>query len=192
MNLGGGFGIAYTRVDTPAEIEDLADGIVDAVANECAARGIEMPILAFEPGRSIIGSAGVTLYEVGTTKPVTVEADGGSAERLYVAVGAQYSARIASRVSDAAPTLARVVGMHCESGDIVVDNEYLPGDIVPGDLVAVASTGAYSAAMASNYNHVPRPAVIAVRDGEARVILRGETIDDLLARDTGITDGPGR
>jgi diaminopimelate decarboxylase len=106
--------------------------------------------------------------------------------------GAQYSARIASRVSDAAPTLARVVGMHCESGDIVVDNEYLPGDIVPGDLVAVASTGAYSAAMASNYNHVPRPAVIAVRDGEARVILRGETIDDLLARDTGITDGPGR
>ena len=199
LNLGGGFGIAYTRADTPAQIEDLADGIVDAVAGECAVRGIDLPILAFEPGRSIIGSAGITLYEIGTTKPVAVETEGGSAERLYVSVdggmsdnvrpalyGAQYSARIASRTSDADPALVRIVGMHCESGDVVVDNEYLPGDVVPGDLVAVASTGAYSAAMASNYNHVPRPAVVAVRDGEARVILRGETIDDLLARDPGI------
>src|SRR5690606_23162971 len=146
------------------------------------------------------GSAGITLYEVGTTKPVTVEAEGGSAQRLYVAIdggmsdnvrpalyGAQYSSRIASRTSDDPAALVRVVGMHCESGDIVVENEYLPGDIVPGDLLAVASTGAYSAAMASNYNHVPRPAVVAVRNGEARVILRGETIDDLLARDTGLS-----
>lgn len=202
MNLGGGFGIAYTRADDPAEIEALAEGIVDAVADECSARGIELPTLAFEPGRSIVGPAGITLYEVGTTKPVTVQAAGGSAERLYVAVdggmsdnvrpalyGAQYSARIASRVSDADPALVRVVGMHCESGDIVVDNEFLPGDIAPGDLVAVAATGAYSAAMASNYNHVPRPPVVAVRDGRARVILRGETIDDLLARDAGL-DAP--
>ena len=199
MNLGGGFGIAYTRADAPATIEELADGIVDAVARECAARGIDMPTLAFEPGRSIIGPAGITLYEVGTTKPVTVEADGGAAERLYVSVdggmsdnvrpalyGAQYSARIASRTSDADPVLVRIVGMHCESGDVVVDHEFLPGDVTPGDLVAVASTGAYSAAMASNYNHVPRPAVVAVRDGRARVILRGETVDDLLARDAGL------
>ncbi|MGO1838468.1 MAG: diaminopimelate decarboxylase [Candidatus Microbacterium stercoravium] len=199
MNLGGGFGIAYTRADAPATIEELADGIVDAVARECAARGIDMPTLAFEPGRSIIGPAGITLYEVGTTKPVTVEADGGAAERLYVSVdggmsdnvrpalyGAQYSARLASRASRADPSLVRVVGMHCESGDVVVDHEFLPGDVTPGDLLAVASTGAYSAAMASNYNHVPRPAVVAVRDGRARVILRGETIDDLLARDVGL------
>ena len=199
MNLGGGFGIAYTRADAPATIEELADGIVDAVARECAARGIDMPTLAFEPGRSIIGPAGITLYEVGTTKPVTVEADGGAAERLYVSVdggmsdnvrpalyGAQYSARLASRASRADPSLVRVVGMHCESGDVVVDHEFLPGDVTPGDLLAVASTGAYSAAMASNYNHVPRPAVVAVRDGRARVILRGETIDDLLARDAGL------
>src|SRR5690606_33258570 len=170
--------------------------------DECSARGIELPTLAFEPGRSIVGPAGITLYEVGTTKPVTVQAAGGSAERLYVAVdggmsdnvrpalyGAQYSARIASRVSDADPALVRVVGMHCESGDIVVDNEFLPGDVASGDLVAVAATGAYSAAMASNYNHVPRPPVVAVRDGRARVILRGETIDDLLARDAGL-DAP--
>ena len=199
MNLGGGFGIAYTRADAPATIEELADGIVDAVARECAARGIDMPTLAFEPGRSIIGPAGITLYEVGTTKPVTVDADGGAAERLYVSVdggmsdnvrpalyGAQYSARLASRASRADPSLVRVVGMHCESGDVVVDHEFLPGDVTPGDLLAVASTGAYSAAMASNYNHVPRPAVVAVRDGRARVILRGETIDDLLARDAGL------
>ncbi|MGO1414936.1 MAG: diaminopimelate decarboxylase [Microbacterium gubbeenense] len=199
MNLGGGFGIAYTRADTPAEIEDLADGIVDAVADECAARGIDLPTLAFEPGRSIIGPAGITLYEIGTTKPVTVATDDGSAERLYVSVdggmsdnvrpalyGAQYSARLASRTSDADPVLVRIVGMHCESGDVVVDHEFLPGDVTPGDLVAVASTGAYSAAMASNYNHVPRPAVVAVRDGRARVILRGETVDDLLARDAGL------
>ncbi|WP_221585754.1 diaminopimelate decarboxylase [Microbacterium sp. G2-8] len=199
LNLGGGFGIAYTRADDPAPIEQLADGIVDAVADECQARGIELPTLAFEPGRSIMGPAGVTLYEVGTTKPVRVETTEGVAERLYVAVdggmsdnvrpalyGAQYSARLASRTGDDAPALVRVVGMHCESGDIVVDHEYLPGDITPGDLLAVASTGAYSAAMSSNYNHVPRPPVVAVREGEARVIVRGETIDDLLARDAGL------
>ncbi|WP_156760132.1 diaminopimelate decarboxylase [Microbacterium karelineae] len=199
LNLGGGFGIAYTRADDPAPIEDLADGIVDAVASECAARGIAMPTLAFEPGRSVIGPAGLTVYTVGTTKPVAVEIPDGSAQRLYVAVdggmsdnvrpalyGAQYSARLASRAGDGAPALVRVVGMHCESGDVVVDHEFLPDDVAPGDLVAVASTGAYSAAMSSNYNHVPRPPVVAVRGGEARVILRGETIDDLLARDTGL------
>ncbi|NHI16375.1 diaminopimelate decarboxylase [Microbacterium excoecariae] len=199
LNLGGGFGIAYTRADDPAPIEELADGIVDAVAAECQARGIALPTLSFEPGRSVVGPAGMTLYEVGTTKPVQVAAGESSATRLYVAVdggmsdnprtalyGAQYSARIASRAGDGDPALARVVGMHCESGDIVVDHEFLPSDVAPGDLVAVPATGAYSAAMSSNYNHVPRPPVVAVRGGEARVIVRGETIDDLLARDAGL------
>lgn len=196
LNLGGGFGIAYTRVDQPTAIEDLADGIVDAVAAECAARGIRMPTLAFEPGRSIVGQAGITLYTVGTTKPVALDE---RLERLYVSVdggmsdnarpalyGAQYSARLASRVSDAAPQLVRVVGKHCESGDIVVDAEYLPADVTPGDLLAVPATGAYCFSLASNYNYLPRPAVVAVRDGRSRVIVRGETIDDLLARDAGI------
>jgi diaminopimelate decarboxylase len=100
--------------------------------------------------------------------------------------GAQYSARLASRESDAAPALSRVVGLHCESGDIVVDAEYLPGDVAPGDLLAVPATGAYCFALSSNYNYVPRPPVVAVRDGEARVIVRGETVSDLLARDAGI------
>lgn len=196
LNLGGGFGIAYTSVDTPTPIEDLADGIVDAVARECAVRGIPLPLLAFEPGRTIIGRAGITLYEAGTIKPVQVSDD---LTRLYVSVdggmsdnarpalyGAQYSARIASRTSSAPPALARVVGRHCESGDIVVDAEYLPADITPGDLVAVPATGAYCSSLASNYNFVPRPPVVAVRGGAARVIVRGETIGDLLARDAGV------
>ncbi|WP_019181253.1 diaminopimelate decarboxylase [Microbacterium yannicii] len=200
LNLGGGFGIAYTSVDDPTPIEQLAAGIADAVARQCEVRGIPIPDLAFEPGRAIVGRAGVTLYEVGTTKPVAL---GGGATRLYVSVdggmsdnpraalyGAQYSARIASRSSDAEPTLARVVGKHCESGDIVVDAEYLPADVSPGDLLAVPATGAYCFSLASNYNYVPRPPVVALRGGEARVIVRGESVDDLLARDAGPATTP--
>lgn len=200
LNLGGGFGIAYTSVDDPTPIEELALGIADAVARQCEVRGIPVPNLAFEPGRAIVGRAGVTLYEVGTIKPVALGAgDGGGDTRLYVSVdggmsdnarpalyGAQFSARVASRTSDAEPALARVVGKHCESGDIVVDAEYLPGDVSPGDLLAVPATGAYCFSLASNYNYVPRPPVVALRGGEARVIVRGETIDDLLARDAGL------
>ncbi|CAI9387787.1 Diaminopimelate decarboxylase [Microbacterium sp. T2.11-28] len=202
LNLGGGFGIAYTSVDDPTPIDELATGIVDAVARECDVRGIPIPNLAFEPGRSVVGRAGVTLYEVGTVKPVQVSDD---LTRLYVSVdggmsdnarpalyGAQYSARIASRTSDATAALARVVGRHCESGDIVVDAEYLPGDVTPGDLLAVPATGAYCYSLSSNYNAVPRPPVVAVGDGRARVIVRGESIADILARDVGAdpTDRP--
>ncbi len=200
LNLGGGFGIAYTSVDDPTPIEALAAGIVESVARQCEVRGIPMPNLAFEPGRAIVGRAGVTLYEVGTTKPVAL--DGGQT-RLYVSVdggmsdnarpalyGAQYSARIASRTSDADPALSRVVGRHCESGDIVVDAEYLPSDVAPGDLLAVPATGAYCFSLSNNYNYVPRPPVVALRGGEARVIVRGETIDDLLARDMGTGIAP--
>ncbi|MEV4666989.1 diaminopimelate decarboxylase [Microbacterium sp. LWO12-1.2] len=199
LNLGGGFGIAYTRIDDPTPIDELAAEIVAAVAQGCDARGIAVPALSFEPGRAIVGTAGVTLYEVGTTKDVTVESgavrryisvDGGMSDNARPALyGAQFSARLASRVGDGSPQLSRVVGKHCESGDIVVDHEYLPDDLVPGDLLAVPATGAYCVSLASNYNHVPRPPVIAVRDGESRVIVRGETIDDLLARDAGIDGG---
>jgi diaminopimelate decarboxylase len=196
LNLGGGFGIAYTSADVPDPIEELAEAIVEAVAAQCEVRGIPVPDLAFEPGRWIVGPAGITLYEVGTVKPVRVS---DHATRLYVSVdggmsdnprhalyGAQYSARLASRTSDADPALARVVGRHCESGDIVVDAEYLPGDVVPGDLLAVAATGAYCFSLASDYNHVPRPPVVAVLAGRARTIVRRETMADLLARDTGV------
>jgi len=196
LNLGGGFGIAYTRVDDPTPIRTLAAEIVSAVAAGCAARGIDVPSLSFEPGRAIVGTAGVTLYEVGTTKDVQLDSgvvrryvsvDGGMSDNARTALyGAQFSARLASRTGVGDPQLSRVVGKHCESGDIVVDHEYLPSDLAPGDLLAVPATGAYCASLASNYNLVPRPPVVSVRDGRAQVIVRGESIADLLARDAGI------
>ena len=194
LNLGGGFGIAYTSADDPTPIEEIALGIAEAVASGCRTHGVPVPRLAFEPGRSVIGPAGITLYTVGTVKPVPIEGgwrhyvsvDGGMSDNARTALyGADYSARIASRVSDAPPALFRVACRHCESGDILVDAEYLPHDVAPGDLLAVAATGAYCWSLASNYNHVPRPAVVAVRDGVARIIVRGETEADLLARDAG-------
>ncbi|WP_243063623.1 diaminopimelate decarboxylase [Humibacter sp. RRB41] len=198
LNLGGGFGIAYTAADEPDEIEKLAQHIAQVVAAECENLDIPVPVVAFEPGRYIVGPAGITLYTVGTTKSVVLDGDGAPAQRLYVSVdggmsdnarpalyGADYSARLVGRASDVEPVLVRVAGKHCESGDIVVDAEYLPGDVAPSDLLAVAATGAYCWSLSSNYNYLPRPAVVAVRDGHDRVIVRGETEDDLLARDVG-------
>nr|WP_254066242.1 diaminopimelate decarboxylase [Curtobacterium sp. VKM Ac-2852] len=209
LNLGGGWGIDYTEADSAFAPEDVADALATIIGEACAERGIPVPDIAVEPGRYIIGPPGVTLYRVGTIKPVTLETDdGGSATRTYVSVdggmsdnirpalyGADYTARLA-RTSDAPPVLSRVVGKHCESGDVVVNDEYLPGDVQRGDLLAVAATGAYCWALSSNYNHVGRPPVVAVADGAARILVRGETIDDLLARDTGVAaapaDGTGR
>ncbi len=204
LNLGGGFGIAYTTHDDPSPIGELADRIADVVAAGCATLGIPVPVVAFEPGRSIIGTAGFTLYAAGTTKDVLVSTadDGITAVRRYVSVdggmsdnarpalyGADYSVRIANRVSDSEPALVRIAGKHCESGDIVVDADYLPGDVRPGDLLAVPVTGAYCWSLASNYNYLGRPPVVAVRDGASRVIVRGETEADLLARDAGFREG---
>lgn len=201
LNLGGGFGIAYTSADVVTPIERIAADFARVVAVGCAELEIPVPVIAIEPGRVIIGAAGLTLYEVGTIKDVQVSVPGvaSTAVRRYVSVdggmsdnartalyGAEYSVRIAGRSSDADPALVRIAGKHCESGDIVVHADYLPGDIAPGDLVAVAATGAYCWSLASNYNHVGRPAVVAVRDGAARVIVRRETEADLLSRDAGI------
>lgn len=199
LNLGGGFGIAYTSVDDPTPIGELAEAIARIVSDECELLQIPIPDVAFEPGRTIIGRAGVTLYEAGTTKPVDVETESGTKTRLYVSVDggmsdnartalydADYSVRIASRRSDAAPALVRIAGKHCESGDIVVSADYLPSDVEPGDLLAVPATGAYCWSLASNYNYLGRPPIVAVRDGRARVIVRGETEADLMARDAGL------
>jgi diaminopimelate decarboxylase len=195
LDLGGGFGIAYTTQDDPADPAVLAEQITKIVTAECAALDIAVPHLSIEPGRAIVGPAMCTVYTVGTVKQVALD---GGASRTYVSVDggmsdnirtalydADYSCTLASRTSTAAPVLARVVGKHCESGDIVVKDEFLPGDIAPGDLVAVPGTGAYGRSMASNYNHALRPPVVAVKDGAARVIVRRETVEDLLATDLG-------
>ncbi|MCU1423091.1 MAG: diaminopimelate decarboxylase [Microbacteriaceae bacterium] len=199
LNLGGGFGIAYTSADRALGVPEMAARMADIVSSECARLGIPVPVVAVEPGRAIVGPSTVTLYEVGTIKDVLVDGadvrryvsvDGGMSDNIRPALyAADYSARIAGRVSDADPALVRVAGKHCESGDIVVRDEYLPGDVAPGDLLAVPATGAYCWSLSSNYNYLGRPPVVAVRDGRARVIVRGETEADLLSRDAGISNG---
>ncbi|HVF06171.1 MAG TPA: diaminopimelate decarboxylase [Frankiaceae bacterium] len=189
LNLGGGLGIAYVPGDDPIGPKALAQQLRDIVENECAHAGLRVPRLAVEPGRHIAGPPAITVYEVGTVKDVDrlrtyVSVDGGMSDNIRTALyEAEYTCRIASRESAAPEVAARVVGKHCETGDVVVRDARLPEDVRPGDLLAVAATGAYCRSMASNYNHVPRPPVVAVRDGRSRVIVRRETEDDLLALD---------
>jgi diaminopimelate decarboxylase len=191
LDLGGGFGIAYTTQDDPSAPGDLAANLMKIVEHECAAYRLAVPRLSIEPGRAIVGPAMFTLYQVGTVKDVDgirtyVSVDGGMSDNIRTALyDASYSATVAGRESTAEPMLARVVGKHCEAGDVVVKDEFLPADVQPGDLLAVPGTGAYCRSMASNYNHVPRPPVVAVADGATRVLVRRETEDDLLALDLG-------
>jgi diaminopimelate decarboxylase len=197
MDLGGGFGIAYTTQDDPSDPAQLATEMTKIVEHECRALGITEPRLSIEPGRAIVGPSMCTVYEVGTVKEVAldggarrsyVSVDGGMSDNIRTALyDADYSATIASRASDAGSALARVVGKHCEAGDIVVKDEFLPADVQPGDLVAVPGTGAYCRSMASNYNHALRPPVIGVRDGKTFTVLRRETVADLLATDVGVS-----
>ena len=195
LDLGGGMGIAYVPHDDPPEVADMAAALDRIVVKSCERAGIPVPDLAYEPGRAIVGPAGMTIYEVGTVKPVEldhgevrtyVSVDGGMSDNIRTALyDADYTVVLASRESTAAPVLCRVVGKHCEAGDVVVRDAWLPGDLAPGDLLAVASTGAYCRSMASQYNYLPRPAVVSVRDGVATVVLRRETEADLLALDPG-------
>ncbi|WLQ50976.1 diaminopimelate decarboxylase [Streptomyces poriferorum] len=191
IDLGGGLGIAYTSDDDPREPHEIAKALGDIVTRECEANGLATPRISVEPGRAIVGPTAFTLYEVGTIKPLEglrtyVSVDGGMSDNIRTALyDAEYSVALVSRTSDAEPMLVRVVGKHCESGDIVVKDAFLPSDLAPGDLIAVPATGAYCRAMASNYNHSLRPPVVAVRDGQARVIVRRETEEDLLRLDVG-------
>ncbi|NTY62672.1 diaminopimelate decarboxylase [Mycolicibacterium sphagni] len=191
VDLGGGLGISYLPQDDPPPIEDLAAKLGAIVRSESAAVGLPAPRLVVEPGRAIAGPGTVTLYEVGTVKDVVigsdktrryVSVDGGMSDNIRPALyGSEYDIRLVSRTSEAAPVLARIVGKHCESGDIIVRDTWVPQDVTPGDLLAVAATGAYCYSMSSRYNLIGRPAVVAVRDGRARLILRRETVDDLLS-----------
>lgn len=194
LDLGGGMGIAYLESDDPLAIGELAALVASAVVRDCLAAGVPVPALSFEPGRAIIGPPGVTLYEIGTVKAVEtdggvrtyISVDGGMSDNIRTALyDAEYTVALVSRTSTAEPMLVRVVGKHCESGDILIREAWLPADLVPGDLLAVAATGAYCRSMASNYNYLPRPAVVGVNAGEATVILRRETLEDLLALDPG-------
>ncbi|KMO97734.1 diaminopimelate decarboxylase [Streptomyces roseus] len=191
IDLGGGLGIAYTSSDDPREPHEIAKALHEIVARECESAGLRAPRISVEPGRAIVGPTAFTLYEVGTIKPLEglrtyVSVDGGMSDNIRTALyDAEYAVTLVSRVSDAEPMLVRVVGKHCESGDIVVKDAFLPADLAPGDLLAVPATGAYCRSMASNYNHALRPPVVAVRDGQARVIVRRETEEDLLRLDLG-------
>jgi diaminopimelate decarboxylase len=183
--------------DDPETPKQTVDRLVAIVERECAAYGLGRPRLSLEPGRAIVGPSAITVYEVGTVKQVSldggvvrtyVSVDGGMSDNIRTALyDADYTCTLANRASTATPVLARVVGKHCESGDIVVRDAWLPGDVSAGDLVAVAATGAYCRSMASNYNYLPRPPVVAVRDGQAQVLVRRETEQDLLLLDAGAT-----
>jgi diaminopimelate decarboxylase len=193
LDLGGGFGIAYVSGDVTVEPSDVLPAIRKAVDAACKKYSLQIPLISLEPGRNIVGPTMFTLYEVGTVKDVVVSAgtvrkyvsvDGGMSDNLRPTLyDAEYSAVIAQRVSSAPLTLSRLVGKHCETGDIIINEIQLPADIAPGDLIATPATGAYGRSMASNYNHVPRPPVVAVKDGKARVIVRRENEEDLLALD---------
>jgi diaminopimelate decarboxylase len=193
LDLGGGYGIAYVAGDKTFDPNQVMAALAQLVKSECSRHNLKVPKISIEPGRAIAGPTTTTLYEVGTTKDV--ELDGGKTRR-YIAVdggmsdnirpglyGAQYSAILANRTSNADAINSRIVGKHCESGDIVIREIDLPSDVAPGDILAIPATGAYGRSMASNYNHMLKPAVISVANGAARTILRRETEADLLALD---------
>ena len=193
LDLGGGYGIAYLPGENSLDPASTMKNLAKVVNAQCAAYKLALPHISIEPGRAIVGPTMFTLYEVGTAKDVTLEngeirryisVDGGMSDNLRPALyDAQYFAALANRTSSAPKVSSRIVGKHCETGDIVIREIDLENDVVPGDLLATPATGAYGRSMATNYNHVPRPPVIAVKDGKARVILRRETEADLLGLD---------
>jgi diaminopimelate decarboxylase len=192
LNLGGGMGIRYTHEDHPVEVARYGSAVLETVAARCAELGFPRPQLFVEPGRAIVGPSTVTLYRVGTVKALPglttwVSVDGGMSDNIRPALyDAEHEVTLANRRSDAEPRAVTVVGKHCESGDLVREHAPLPGDLAVDDLLAVAATGAYTESMASNYNRLPRPAAVLVRDGQVRELIRRETVEDLVRRDVSL------
>ncbi|MCZ4496311.1 MAG: diaminopimelate decarboxylase [Thermoleophilia bacterium] len=191
LDLGGGLGIAYTEQDTPPAPADIARTITDTLAHAWAPTGLPLPALVLEPGRSIVGRAAMTIYTVGVVKDAGeiryVNVDGGMSDNPRpVLYQATYRALLGARMDDAPDGTWWVAGVHCESGDVLIEDAALPTPRA-GDLLVVPATGAYAASMASTYNMVPRCAVVLVEDGAHRLLLRRETLDDLFARDAGVT-----
>ncbi|GAB6933554.1 diaminopimelate decarboxylase [Calditerricola satsumensis] len=188
VNLGGGFGIRYTEDDTPLPVAAYVEAIVAAVRSECRARAYPEPEIWVEPGRSIVGEAGTTLYTVGAIKEIPglrtyVAVDGGMTDNIRPALyQARYEAMLANRAREEPTETVSIAGKTCESGDMLIWDIALP-PVRPGDVLAVSCTGAYTYSMASNYNRLRRPAVVFVRDGRAKVVVRRETYDDLVRND---------
>ncbi|MDR1206511.1 MAG: diaminopimelate decarboxylase [Peptococcaceae bacterium] len=188
LNLGGGFGIYYTEGDDPQPIQSFARSIMDAVRQETGKYGLPVPRVVIEPGRSIVGAAGITLYRVGDVKVIPdvrvyVAVDGGMTDNpRYALYQAKYEAALANRMNDPLTVTASIAGKCCESGDMVARDVQLPG-VAPGDLLTVFSTGAYNYSMSSNYNRLPKPAVVLVNGGKADIIVKRETPEDIIRND---------
>lgn len=195
LDLGGGFGIPYMEYEEALDVATLAKDLLDAVERTATELDITPPFVLVEPGRSLVGASAVTVYRVGTVKDVEtgkadlpmrryLSVDGGMSDNIRPALyGSEYDVRVVNRRTQGEPVDSRVVGFHCESGDILVNERRFPSDITTGDLLAFATTGAYQYMMASRYNGALRPAVVSVRDGKAQLMLRRETVEDLLALD---------
>ncbi|MCG7291051.1 diaminopimelate decarboxylase [Corynebacterium afermentans] len=193
LDLGGGYGIAYMPGESPLDVNAVAHDLLTAVQEVADELGIAAPTVVVEPGRAIAGPSAVTVYTAGVIKDVDtsyttsrryVAVDGGMSDNIRPSLyGALYDARVVNRFTDGAPTDTRLVGSHCESGDVLVEEASWPDDIAPGDLIALAATGAYCYSMASNYNAFGRPAVVSVRGGEETPMVRRETVEDLIARE---------
>ena len=189
LDLGGGIGIPYLPQDDPIRLDDFSALVTASVEEQAARHGIPVPRLSFEPGRFLVANAMVTLYSVGVIKDLPgirtyVSVDGGMSDNIRPALyQARYAALLANKAAEAPDRTVTVAGMHCESGDVLVRDVALPASIRRGDVLAIPATGAYGYSMASNYNRQPRPAVVAVGDGKARVMVRRESLDDLLRLD---------
>jgi len=188
LDLGGGFGISYVKEDKPIEYGKYIEAVSEVIKSICDEYGENLPYILMEPGRSIVGDAGITLYTVGNIKDIKnvrkyVSVDGGMSDNpRYILYEAEYDGVLANRMSDKAEEIVTVCGKCCESGDIIIKNAHLP-KAETGDILAVMSTGAYNYSMSSNYNRIPRPPVVLVRNKESKVIVKRETYEDLIRND---------
>jgi len=185
VDFGGGFGVYYTNEDKPRSTEEYCITIINKVDEVCARTGQEKPIITIEPGRSIVANAGITLYTVGSVKDIPtvrkyVSVDGGMTDNIRPALyNAEYECILANRIEGTSEETVTISGKCCESGDILLENIKLP-EVKSGDILAIMTTGAYGYSMSSNYNKIPKPAVVMVNDNEARLICRRESYEDLL------------
>lgn len=190
LDLGGGFGIYYSKGDSPKETKEYCEAILNKVDNVCKKVGLKRPKLVIEPGRSIVGNTGLTLYTIGSIKNIPsirkyVSVDGGMTDNIRPALyNAQYECIVANRMVYESKEKVTISGKCCESGDILLEGIKIPS-VLSGDLLAVMSTGAYGYSMANNYNKIPRPAVIMVKDGKSRVICKRESYEDMIRNEVG-------